>query len=108
MTLALCRTCGVNRVKDPKHTFCSPGCVPRSVRQDNCRRGRKTFAYRRRALSFREDLDRLGRTPTREDMLAIFQRVYRRAYNSGFQAGRTARLMGDVGALTRAMERGAA
>lgn len=103
--LPLC-ACGCRqRVKSRDCRFASPQCVPRSLRADNCRRGRRTFAYRRRALAFRDDLARLtagGRRITREDLLVAFHRVYRRGYNSGFRVAQRG------GSLSDAQERGAA
>lgn len=104
----ICLTCKVNRVRAHHNKYCSPACVPRSVRVENCRRGRKTFAYRRRAMAFRADLERLGRTPTREDLVALLHTVYRRGYNAGFQVGCRAAKEGDTQSLRLARERGAA
>lgn len=104
----LCRACKVNRVKDHGGKYCSVACVPRSVRSAAGSKGRKTFAYRRRAMAYRADVDRLGRTPTREDILAVLQTVYVRAYNSGFQLGLRAAETRDTSALARAIDREAA
>jgi hypothetical protein len=85
-----------------------PGHMPASVRSDAGRKGRQNFAYRRRALCFRADLEQLGRTPTREDLLAVFHRVYKRGYNSGYQVGERAGRVGDTQALPLARIREAA
>jgi hypothetical protein len=103
----LCKACGA-RCKTFTAKYCSLACVPRQVRADACRKGRQTFAYRRRAAAYREDLSRLGRTPTREDIVAILHRVYKRAYNTGYQVALRAAVSGDRHALTRAKERDAA
>lgn len=105
----LCATCGIRRVKGAHNRFCSQACVPRSLRQANCRKGRKTFAYRRRALAFRGDLERIGRSTTREDLLDVFNAIYKRAYNSGFQTGKKRRDELDAAmVLPAARDRGAA
>ena len=96
-----CKTCG-HTVKGRDNRFCSPACVPKSIRQDNYRRGRKTFAYRRRALCFRSDLERLGRSFSREELLTVFWTVYKRGYVTGFKTGRAGSSFQD------AVERGAA
>lgn len=108
----LCQ-CGCGRVVKSRRAaakWASQACVPRSVRAANCRKGRRTYAYRRRALAFKADLDRVvGRSLTREDLLAVLQAVYKRAYNTGFQAGKSAARRGDVAiALAAAKEREAA
>jgi hypothetical protein len=86
--LPKCRRDGCpNRVKLRRCTWCSQACVPREVRAENCRKSRATYAYRIRRQQFAEELARLtDRRVTREDLLATFQAVYQRAYNSGFQA----------------------
>jgi hypothetical protein len=76
------------RVKGTKTRFCSPACVPSSLRADNCRAGRATYAYRYRAKRYQAELQRIqGRRLTTEDLLAIFARIERHGYVSGFQAG---------------------
>ena len=97
-----CQTCRVNRVKHWYNRFCCYDCVPRSVRQEGCRKGRRNFAYRRRAQMFRADLARIDRNVTREELIDLFWLIYKRAYNAGFQVGQ------DGGRLEDAVERGAA
>jgi len=80
--------CG-ERVKGWRNRYASPECVPSSLRADNCRRGRKTFAYRRRAILFRAELERLtgeGRKVNTEDLLTSFHSVYKRGYVNGYHA----------------------
>lgn len=80
-----------NRVKARRCRWCSQACVPREVRQENCRKSRATYAYRVRRQKFTEEMQRLralGQTFTQEDLVATFQRIYRRAYNAGFNASR--------------------
>lgn len=76
------------------------------------RKGRLLWAYRRRALAFHADIDRLvagGRTITREDLLDVFTVVAKRHYNSGYQTGRSRRTALDQGAaMAAAKQRGAA
>lgn len=105
-----CKTCGINRVKTHGNDYCSPQCVPKAVRSAAGRKGRKNFAFRRRTQCFSADLDRLGQRPTREDMLAVMNTVYKRAYNTGFQAALSVRERKEHPgiALAQAEERGAA
>ena len=76
------------------------------------RKGRLAWAYRRRALAFRADLERLtadGEKVSREDLLDVFMAVYKRAYNSGFQTGLTRCSSRDQeAAFLAAKQRGAA
>lgn len=52
-------------------------------------KGRATFAYRCRARLFAREVESLrGRSLTREELLAVFQRIYYRAYNAGYQCGK--------------------
>ena len=97
-----CETCQ-RKVKHRRARYCCQACVPRSVRVANGMKSRATFAYRKRAMTFRNDLARLGTRLTREDMLAVFWSIYQRAYNSGFQTGRN-----RTGTLAEAKARGAA
>jgi len=100
----------MSRVKRRTNRYCSPACIPRELRVENCRLGRRTYAYRRRAVAFRLELDRLTvrRRLTREDLLEAFQAVYRRAYNSGWQCGERAGRLRDGSSLTAARAREAA
>ena len=107
----LCATCHTNRVKGRNNRFCSPQCVPRAIRADNCRRGRKTYAYRRRAVMLKRFLDRVsGRTITREVLCDLLWEFGKVRYQAGFQVGRSVAKRGDDWrqALADAQERGAA
>lgn len=104
----LCLTCQTERVSSFQNKYCSVACIPVSVRVAAGSKSRKAYAYRRRAMAYRDDLERLGRKPTREDVLAILHTVYQRAYNSGYQAAKHAAVVRDHGALGRARERDAA
>lgn len=76
--LPLC-ACGCGQpVKTRRNRWATPGCVPRSERATWCRKGRKTHAYRRRARIFQQELAQLGPRFTREDLLVVFQRIYKR------------------------------
>ncbi len=89
----LCATCGLERVKGPTNRFCSPGCVPREVYAANCRRGRATYAYRRRAILLKEYLDRVsGRAITREDLCELLWAFGQTRYNAGLHVGLRAAL----------------
>lgn len=51
-------------------------------------KGRKTYAYRQRARRFAAELAQLqNRSVTKEALLAVFKRIERQAYNSGYQCG---------------------
>lgn len=102
----LCRACRKHRVKHWGNKFCSVACVPLEVRQAGARKGRKLFAYRTRAKAFQSDIARLGRSMTREDLLTVFQQIYRRAYISGYNVGKLNQ--GHPAAWKAAQERGAA
>jgi hypothetical protein len=93
--------CG-QRVKSKKCRWFSPQCVPLTVRQENGAKSRRAFAYRKRAATFRKDLERLPQRLTHGDLLELLQRVYMRSYNSGYQQG----LLRS--GLERAVARGAA
>lgn len=97
--LRLC-ACGCgNRVKFRRCRYASHACVPKSLRAENCRRGRATYAYRCRMRIFNAEVAALnGRSVTREDLLAVFMRIYTRAYNSGFRTGQR----GGIPALPKA------
>lgn len=82
-----CCLCGCGeRVKEYRHKYASQACVPRSIRADNCRRGRRTWAYRRRALTFREEYARCFdgvRVATKETILSFGQALYDKGYAAG-------------------------
>lgn len=86
------RTCGypgcTKKCRGPRNKFCSVAHVPKSTRQDNCRRGRATFAYKMRMKRFEREIRLLqGRTITREELLASYQRIHRTSYVAGFKCG---------------------
>jgi len=88
-----CETCGLpcKRRKNGKKLarFCSMACVPLSVRQAGGYKGRATYAYRIRAEKFRDELKRLeGRRVTSEALFEVFNRIYRRGFNTGWRTGR--------------------
>ena len=101
-----CKNCHVTRVKQWANDYCSSACVPRSLRQAGGRKGRLDFAYRKRAATFRSDLERLPRHCSREDLLDILMRVYKRGYHSGYNVGKLSH--GNPDAWKAAQERGAA
>lgn len=87
---ALC-LCGCGqRVKHHYNKYASVACVPRSIRADACKKGRRTFAYRRRAVLFQASVDRLtsreGRRVSKEDLLTVLMDVYRVGYTNGYHA----------------------
>ncbi len=80
--------CG-QRIKRSDHEYCSHQCVPRSIRSEGARKGRKAFAYRRRAMLFRRVFERMadGRQElSKEAILDAFMEVYREGYNRGHRA----------------------
>lgn len=82
----LCR-CGCGqRVKGYENTWATPQCVPKSLRSAGAKKGRRTFAYRRRALLFRAELEVLLARPTlsREDITVAFNKVYDRGWRNGW------------------------
>ena len=92
----LCRAgCG-ERVKTWANRWCSPKCIPPESRITAGQKGRKTFAYRKRAEMFSADVDRLPARMTREDLMASHMRVYYRGYNAGFMVGRNGYRRSDV------------
>lgn len=81
--------CGCNRpVKHARNLWATPQCVPTWKRAENCRKGRQTYAYRRRARLYRdlvlqhvdEPAARSGGRITREMLLALCQAVARRIW----------------------------
>ncbi len=88
--MKLC-ACGCGRaVSNPRrNTWATPQCVPSWKRAENCRKGRKTYAYRRRAQLYRDLIVRhvdqeaarnRGRI-TREMLLALCQAVADRVWD---------------------------
>lgn len=98
----LCATCGT-RVKGRDNRYCCQGCIPKSIRQAACRKGRKTYAYRRRAILLKRYLDRLsGRSITREELIDVLWEYGKTQYHNGYHVGRA------DGSLQDAKERQAA
>jgi hypothetical protein len=84
----LCQTCHIVRVKGRRNRFCSPGCIPKSERQAWCLKGRKTYAYRRRAVILKQHLDRLtGRHVTKEELLDVLWAYGKQQYANGYHVG---------------------
>lgn len=80
--------CG-QRVRQWQNEWATQACVPRRVRSENCMIGRHKYTYQRRAIFFREELERLvvaGQTITREDILMAFDTIYDRGRQNGYQA----------------------
>lgn len=83
----LCLTCRVRRVNEWANRFCSQACVPYETRAASCRKSRKTFAYRRRAVFFADVFARMteGRTRvTKEAVLDALMEAYTRGYGNGY------------------------
>ena len=99
----ICETCRVTRVKGRRNRFCCAGCVPKSVRQANCRKGRKTYSQQRRALMLDRFVNRLPQRTTKADIKTVMWEYGRLQYNYGFKAGRY-----YDAPLEDAVERGAA
>lgn len=104
-TYPWCATCRVVRVKGRDNQFCSQACVPREVRAANCRKGRKTYAYRRRAIFLKRHLDALaGKNITREELCSVLWACRVEGYHAGYHVGRR----GQAQAFVDAQERGVA
>lgn len=99
-----CATCQVRRVKSRDRQFCSAACVPTSLRQANCRQGRKTYSYRRRALAVKRFLDLLPQRVTREALIDVMWAYGKQCYGNGYRVGIHA-LGREVSALRDAVER---
>jgi hypothetical protein len=86
MTDRLC-LCGCGRrVKTYRNRWATPQCVPREIRAEACRKGRRTWAYRRRALTFRAAYERHfngQRVVTREAILTFGAELYEKGYAAG-------------------------
>jgi hypothetical protein len=63
--------------------YASRACVPPEV----WRKGRQTFAFRKRAELFNDLLSRMGRKLSKEDLFTAFQHAYTKGYNAGYKAG---------------------
>lgn len=84
----LCETCGT-RCRYRNGRFCSHACIPKSARQQWCKKGRKTYAYRRRAIMLKRYLDRLsGKRVTREELCEVLWEFGKVRYNVGFQVAK--------------------
>ncbi len=85
----LCQ-CGCGeRVKGWHQTYATPQCVPFAIRSAAAKKARRLFAYRRRAIFFREQIERLfsgGPQITREDIATVFDAVYDRGWTNGYHA----------------------
>lgn len=73
------------------------------MRVTSARASRKAWTYNQRAVKFRADLAQLEGHITREDLLALMMKVYRRAYLSGYKQRQTREVIEAAG-----MARGAA
>jgi hypothetical protein len=83
-----CATCRIVRVKGRDNRYCSPMCVPRSLRAAACQKGRKTYAYRRRAILLKRYLDRLDKRITREELCTVLWEFGKERYCAGYHVGR--------------------
>lgn len=114
--------CGV-QVHRRSNRYASVACVPISARQAGGRKAQAVGTLRRRTVMFKADLDQLPQRLTREDLLVLLMRVYRRGVHTGVQQGQreargyqwtsdaakdAGRKGGQLSALLRARERGAA
>lgn len=87
-TYRFCETCHTVRVKGRDNRFCSPACIPKAERQAWCQKGRKTYAYRRRALMLKRYLDRLGPKVTREELCDVLWAFGKERYQAGYHVGK--------------------
>lgn len=85
----LCQTCGVKRVKGRDNRFCSLACIPKTERREWILKGRKTYAYRRRAIYLKPLLDRLSGTRiTREELCDVLWQARKDGYAAGYHCKR--------------------
>lgn len=61
--------------------------MPANYRANLWAQTRHRYAYKRRALLFKKELDRLGTRFTREDLVVVLNDVRKRGYQSGFLKG---------------------
>lgn len=85
-TGALC-ACGCLRRCLPACRYASRACMPSSERSRLSRESRVVSARLQRLRRFKQDLDRLPRRMTREDIAAVLYDVYRRGYHAGRSIG---------------------
>lgn len=81
--------CGCGRSVLRRHRRYLRECVPRELRASGGSKGRRNFAYRRRALRYRTELQALmlrGTTLSTESLLELCERIWRRAYMTGYHA----------------------
>lgn len=70
-----------------RYRFCSRQHVPREERIKGAKKAGLAFAFKSRRTRFARELQALkGRTLTQEQLLAVFQAIDYRAYNSGYMA----------------------
>ena len=85
--LCLCgcgrRVLKANRAPGQPIRYASRECVPAEV----WRRGRRTWAFRKRAELFNGLLSRMDRKLSKEDLFTAFQHAYTKGYNAGYKAG---------------------
>jgi hypothetical protein len=81
-----CR-CGCGRrVKRLPNVHYERACRPKESFSAASRKGNRAYSYKSRRLKFQAELEQLPQRLTREDLVAAFYRIYRRAYNSGWNA----------------------
>jgi hypothetical protein len=90
--IVLC-ACGCGKVvrRPTENRYASQACVPLSVRLEGIQKGRARYIYRCRATLFRDVVQRLGTSSTREDLVAMLMEVYLRGYNRGHRAASSLR-----------------
>lgn len=100
--LPLCQTCGGPcqrrwRLKGVPTKFCCPGCIPRQLRVEAGRKGRKAFIVRRRLVLYRQELRRLHALEriTSSELVATFAAIYERAWDNGYSTCETKWLRRD-------------
>lgn len=77
------------RTKGQPARYATPACIPHTVRVMGARKGRRTYAYRKRDERFRAALAQIeGRRITREQLYDVLADVYRVGYVSGYRAGK--------------------
>lgn len=79
----VCLTCGRGYHASHKaQKYCCIAHIPLSVKQAAGRKGRERGARTKRLRRFQEEIKRLPRRMTREDLLVIFQQIYTRGRRS--------------------------
>jgi hypothetical protein len=85
----LCLTCQTNRVRAYVNRYCSPQCVPHTVRQSNGRRSAEVRRLTWRFGKYRKDFERMTqgkRQLTKEAIIDAFAEIERRGYHMGYTA----------------------